>query len=85
VRTEPENEAEVRAAFNEAIVESGSATWVAERLGVSNAYVSLVRSGKKPVPPKIAAFLGFRRVVKWEEIGERELARGSTDALGGEG
>ena len=50
------------------IAEHGSATIFAQKHGLSDAYVSLVASGKQKVGPKIARALGYRKIVRFEAL-----------------
>jgi transcriptional regulator with XRE-family HTH domain len=63
-----ENEAEVRAALRRRLAVKGSARKLAVLLGLTEAYISQLKRGQGPVPPKIAYVLGYERVVTWRKI-----------------
>ena len=48
--------------------EHESARRVADRYGVSHSFLSNVLHGIKPVSPRLAEAMGFRRVVRFERI-----------------
>lgn len=62
------DEADVRAVLQARLAEHGASTALAQELGVSRAYISQVRKGQKPISPRLAELLGFRRVVLWEKL-----------------
>lgn len=63
-----ENENEVRDILKERLSRRGAAKEMATSLGCSDPYLSLVKNGVRPLPQKIAAMLGFRRVIRWERM-----------------
>jgi hypothetical protein len=46
----------------------GQARRIAERAGISEAYVSGMRAGHKPIAKSVGAELGYRRVTVWEKV-----------------
>jgi hypothetical protein len=60
--------ADINEALEAAISEAGTARAFAEKTGYSEAYISQVRNGHKPIPLPLAMFLGFKRVTRWERV-----------------
>jgi len=55
-------------ALEAAIAERGSAKAAAAHWNISEAYLSQIRNGHKPIPGWIAMGLGFRQI--WVRVGE---------------
>jgi hypothetical protein len=60
-----------------------SAARLAEELGVSQAYLSMVRHGKKPLGPKILRYLGIERQITYRQVnGQSSTKRGTRNGRG---
>ena len=58
----------VRDALRRRLQPRGAAKALAEQLGLSTAYLSQMKGGDKPVSPRVAELLGYRRTIQWEPI-----------------
>jgi transcriptional regulator with XRE-family HTH domain len=53
-------------------LEGTTAVQLAQEIGVSAAYLSMVRRGSKPVGPKVLRFLGIEKQVTFRKINGRK-------------
>lgn len=69
---------EVDAAFRRALALHGSTRKLAAAAKVSHSYIGDVASGRRPVAPALAEWLGYRLVKRWERVAPlKEAADGS--------
>ncbi len=57
---------DIRDALIAYLAPRGAATEMAERLGVTKAYISQMKTGLRPVSDRVAQVIGFRKRVIWE-------------------
>ena len=61
------SEEDVLAALRRFVHEKGSQALAAEALGFKESYLSLILSGKRPLPQSVAEKLGYQRVDLYEK------------------
>jgi hypothetical protein len=59
---------ELREVLTQRLAVRGAATALASAAGVSQATISLMKSGRLRITPKVARQLGYERVSRWEPI-----------------
>lgn len=57
-------------------LETQTAVAIAAEIGVSPAYLSMVRRDKKPIGPKVLAYLGIEKQVTYKRNGNGAAKRG---------